>query len=71
MCGCDVFTPGFCVIENFQVEANLILVCMVSPRVDGHAFHFQTPDLANASASEIDKVMAAVAQSNKGFEPSK
>ena len=32
---------------------------------------FQTADLANANASEIDKVIAAVAQSNKGFEPAK
>ncbi|XP_025089512.1 E3 ubiquitin-protein ligase RBBP6-like [Pomacea canaliculata] len=30
----------------------------------------QTPDLASASGSEIDKVMAALHQSNKGFEPS-
>jgi hypothetical protein len=30
---------------------------------------FQTPDLVSANASEIDKVMAAVAQSQKGFEP--
>ncbi|KAK7502480.1 hypothetical protein BaRGS_00006433 [Batillaria attramentaria] len=30
----------------------------------------QTPDLASANASEIDKVMAALHQSNKGFEPS-
>ena len=55
-----------------NVDCSVLLPILFSTHTHTHTMsHIQVADLANADATEEEKILAAISQSGDGFDPAK